>query len=66
MLFALKHYDNPQCEGEKEFHDLHDIEVSGEAPDGKVTKSKKGNYYKEAEDPRPEGEKNFKKKYKVY
>ncbi len=21
MLFALKHYDNPQCEGEKEFHD---------------------------------------------
>ena len=21
LLFALKHYDNPQCEGEKEFHD---------------------------------------------
>ena len=21
MMFALKHYDNPQCEGEKEFHD---------------------------------------------
>lgn len=21
VLFALKHYDNPQCEGEKEFHD---------------------------------------------
>ena len=21
MLFALRHYDNPQCEGEKEFHD---------------------------------------------
>ena len=21
MLFALKHYDNPQCEGEKEFQD---------------------------------------------
>ena len=20
-MFALKHYDNPQCEGEKEFHD---------------------------------------------
>ena len=21
MLYAIKHYDNPQCEGEKEFHD---------------------------------------------
>jgi hypothetical protein len=21
MMFALKNYDNPQCEGEKEFHD---------------------------------------------
>ena len=21
LLFALKHYDNPQCEGEKEFND---------------------------------------------
>tara|TARA_B100000085_G_C18276597_1_gene404418 strand:- start:215 stop:577 length:363 start_codon:yes stop_codon:yes gene_type:complete len=21
VMFALKHYDNPQCEGEKEFHD---------------------------------------------
>ena len=21
MMFALKHYDNPQCEGEKEFQD---------------------------------------------
>lgn len=21
MLFAIKHYDNPQCEGELEFHD---------------------------------------------
>ena len=21
MMFAIKHYDNPQCEGEKEFHD---------------------------------------------
>ena len=21
LLFALKHYDNPQCEGEKEFYD---------------------------------------------
>ena len=20
-MFAIKHYDNPQCEGEKEFHD---------------------------------------------
>ena len=21
IMFAIKHYDNPQCEGEKEFHD---------------------------------------------
>tara|TARA_Y100001963_G_scaffold76293_1_gene105822 strand:- start:1159 stop:1521 length:363 start_codon:yes stop_codon:yes gene_type:complete len=21
MMFAVKHYDNPHCEGEKEFHD---------------------------------------------
>ena len=21
MMFAIKYYDNPQCEGEKEFHD---------------------------------------------
>ena len=21
MMFAIKHYDNPQCEGENEFHD---------------------------------------------
>ncbi len=21
MMFAIKHYDNPQCQGEKEFHD---------------------------------------------
>ena len=21
LLFELKHYDNPQCEGEKEFND---------------------------------------------
>ena len=21
MMFAIKHYDNPQCESEKEFHD---------------------------------------------
>ena len=21
MIFAIKHYDNPQCESEKEFHD---------------------------------------------
>ena len=21
MMFAIKHYDNPQCEGEREFHD---------------------------------------------
>ena len=21
VMFAIKHYDNPQCEGEKEFHD---------------------------------------------
>ena len=21
MMFAIKHYDNPQCSGEKEFHD---------------------------------------------
>ena len=21
MMFAIRHYDNPQCEGEKEFHD---------------------------------------------
>ena len=21
LLFALRHYDNPQCEGEKEFYD---------------------------------------------
>ena len=21
MMIAIKHYDNPQCEGEKEFHD---------------------------------------------
>tara|TARA_B100000029_G_scaffold15422_1_gene15886 strand:+ start:265 stop:627 length:363 start_codon:yes stop_codon:yes gene_type:complete len=21
MMFAVRHYDNPQCEGEKEFHD---------------------------------------------
>ena len=21
MMFAIKHYDNPRCEGEKEFHD---------------------------------------------
>ncbi|SVA44276.1 uncharacterized protein METZ01_LOCUS97130 [marine metagenome] len=21
MMFAISHYDNPQCEGEKEFHD---------------------------------------------
>ena len=21
MMFAIKHYDNPQCEGEKEFYD---------------------------------------------
>ena len=60
-----KEVAQPRAKGEKEFHDLHDIEVSGEAPDGKVTKSKKGNYYKEAEEPRPEGEKNFKKKHVV-
>ena len=22
MMFAIKHYDNPQCEGEKEFYDV--------------------------------------------
>ena len=38
----------PQPKGEKEFKGMHDVEVSGEAPDGKVTKAKKGNYYKEA------------------
>ena len=21
VMYAIKHYDNPQCEGEKEFHD---------------------------------------------
>ena len=21
MMYAIKHYENPQCEGEKEFHD---------------------------------------------
>ena len=21
MMYAIKHYDNPQCEGEKEYHD---------------------------------------------
>ena len=21
MMYAIKHYDNPQCEGEEEFHD---------------------------------------------
>ena len=21
IMFAIKHYDNPQCEGEKEFYD---------------------------------------------
>ena len=23
MMFAIKHYDNPQCEGEKEFEDAN-------------------------------------------
>ncbi len=41
--------DQPKAKGEKEFKKMHDdnVEVSGEAPDGEVTKAKKGNYYKE-------------------
>ena len=41
--------DNPKAKGEKEFKKMHDdnVEVSGEAPDGKVTKAKKGAYYTE-------------------
>ena len=60
-----KEVAQPRAKGEKEFHDLHDIEVSGEAPDGKITKAKKGNYYKEAEEPKAKGEKEFKKKHIV-
>jgi hypothetical protein len=41
--------DQPKAKGEKEFKKMHDdnVEVSGEAPDGKVTKAKKGAYYTE-------------------
>jgi hypothetical protein len=41
--------DQPKAKGEKEFKKMHDdnVEVSGEAPDGKVTKAKKGSYYTE-------------------
>jgi len=29
VMFAIKHYDNPQCEGEKEFQDdLKDLNTS--------------------------------------
>jgi len=42
-----KEVAQPKQKGEKEFKSIHDIEVSGEAPDGKVKKAKKGDYYKE-------------------
>ena len=42
-----KEVAQPKAKGEKDFKSMHDVEVSGEAPDGKVTKAKKGNYYKE-------------------
>ena len=29
MMYAIRHYDNPQCEGEKEFNDdLKDLSIS--------------------------------------
>ena len=29
MMFAIRHYNNPQCEGEKEFQDdLKDLNIS--------------------------------------
>ena len=45
----LDEVEQPRPDGEKNFKKMHDdnVEVSGESPDGKVTKAKKGNYYKE-------------------
>jgi hypothetical protein len=45
----LDEVEQPRANGEKDFKKMHDdnVEVSGESPDGKVTKAKKGNYYKE-------------------
>jgi hypothetical protein len=45
----LDEVEQPRADGEKDFKKMHDdnIEVSGELPDGKVTKAKKANYYKE-------------------
>jgi len=45
----LDEVEQPKAKGEKEFKKMHDdnVEVSGESPDGEVTKAKKGNYYKE-------------------
>ena len=45
----LDEVEQPKAKGEKDFKKMHDdnVEVSGESPDGEVTKAKKGNYYKE-------------------
>jgi hypothetical protein len=63
-----KEVAQPKPKGEKEFKSIHDIEVSGEAPDGKVKKAKKGDYYKE--EATPEGpakeESEKQKKYQAF
>ena len=63
-----KEVAQPKPKGEKEFKSIHDIEVSGEAPDGKVKKAKKGDYYKEESTPegpaKEESEKQ--KKYQAF
>jgi len=63
-----KEVAQPKPKGEKEFKSMHDIEVSGEAPDGKVKKAKKGDYYKE--EATPEGpakeESEKQKKYQAF
>jgi len=53
--------EEPRAKGEKDFKKMHDdnVEVSGESPDGKVTKAKKGNYYKEEVDEESEKQKKY-------
>ena len=59
----LDEVEQPKAKGEKDFKKMHDdnVEVSGESPDGKVTKAKKGNYYKEEVDEESEKQAKYKK-----
>lgn len=59
----LDEVEQPKAKGEKDFKKMHDdnVEVSGESPDGEVTKAKKGNYYKEEVDEESEKQAKYKK-----